>query len=504
MNSWDRDTQNGLILVPSAKDGKDEDLESHHAPREQPEDSSAYVYYSQKPGNWNKRWVTLRSDGQIYVAKKQDSKERDLTKICHLSDFDIYTPTRNQLKKIKPPKKHCMAIKSQQRSSMFLSTANFVHFFATDDKETAGQWYKVVQAWRSWYLINKVGVSPGPSAGAGPTSKPAPSVRQVSRSRAGSSVRRRPSIDADDVPLHKLISASSGDGDARPSNKTSDVVHAQLLTKRVKKPPPVSFPSHLASDGPRTSTDNPTENAGPTFAPTGLLGRTYSQRQQQQREREIEAKQKVPFTSGPSLLHGGVAAQEAGAVDGGSRPHRGTSVRGAQEPSSGLKRNPSQRQPTKPLLDFSKPAYREPPQHARKGRGIVPTQLPPGGLVNVATSPEQAINIPPATTWRRPGTNGDSQANADPFVDGPGGEEAFTGLLAKTGPSQGGRGGGRGVMTGHRGAKGPMLDISEPSHYAPGSLLAQVQSHGSSGAEAGPIIDRSKDAEMTVNVGEGV
>ena len=36
----------------------------------------------------------------------------------------------------------------------------------------------------------------------------------------------------------------------------------------------------------------------------------------------------------------------------------------------------------------------------------MPEQIPAGGLVDIATSPEVAIEIPRATTWRRPGTSG--------------------------------------------------------------------------------------------------
>src|SRR5262249_5287507 len=62
-----------------------------------------------------------------------------------------------QMKQIKPPRKICFAIKSQQKSAMFLSGANFVHFFATSDKSMASTWYEVVQQWRSWYLVNVLG-----------------------------------------------------------------------------------------------------------------------------------------------------------------------------------------------------------------------------------------------------------------------------------------------------------------------------------------------------------
>ena len=79
--------------------------------------------------------------------------------------------------------------------------------------------------------------------------------------------------------------------------------------------------------------------------------------------------------------------------------------------------------------------------------------------------------------------------------------EAFTGagLLANSGFSQGGVGRGHGVMSGNH-AKGPMLDMSDGSQFAPGSLLSKVESqHG----KDGPIIDREKKIEAKVPTGEG-
>lgn len=508
MNSWDRDTQNGLILVPSATDGNDSDLEANCVPRDQPPDTSVYLYYSQKPGSWDKRWATLRSDGQILVAKKADSKERDINKICHLSDFDIYSPTKGQMKKIRPPKKQCFAIKSQQRSSMFLSTANFVHFFATDDKQVADQWYKAVQEWRSWYLVNKVGAL---QKTVHPTSHPIQGGPRRAPSKKGSLGGRRPSIDVKN-PSHERGHSSTN----MVPGQSTQTAHARNLSRREKKPPPLSFPTTLEAEPARTSVDEARRSKEPTFAPTGLLGRTYSQRQQLQREREIAGKQETPFTSGPSLLHGGVPPSDGPPLQAAPHHDRSISIRSRHEAPSGLKRNSSQRHPSKPLLDFSSPQHQEVPQHARKGRGLTPAQLPSGGLIDVATSPEVAIAIPPASTWRRPETrdssagvpgqfrsNTMSRSQSNPFADGgSGGDEAFTGLLARAGPSQGGSGRGKGVMTGDRHASGPMLNMSEPSQYAPGSLLDRVERQ--SGTEHGPIIDREKRTEMQVDVGEGL
>jgi hypothetical protein len=160
MNSWDRDTQNALILQNSDSPNHDHDLEVRSVPREAPKDVTVNMYHSQKPGKWNKRYITLLSSGQIFMSKKSGAKpsDKDVLSLCHLTDFDIYTPTPQQLRKVlKPPKKHCYAIKSQQKTNMFLSTENFVHFFNTDNEALAETWYNAVQRWRSWYLVNRMG-----------------------------------------------------------------------------------------------------------------------------------------------------------------------------------------------------------------------------------------------------------------------------------------------------------------------------------------------------------
>ncbi|TVY37328.1 hypothetical protein LSUB1_G004752, partial [Lachnellula subtilissima] len=160
MNSWDRDTQNALLLQDSDSPNHDYDLEASAAPKEAPPDVTVYMYHSQKPHRWNKRYITLLSSGQIFVSKKPRIKtsDKDTNNICHLSDFDIYTSTPQYTRKsLKPPKKHCYAIKSQQKTTMFLSTENFVHYFSTDDSSQANIWYSAVQRWRSWYLVTRMG-----------------------------------------------------------------------------------------------------------------------------------------------------------------------------------------------------------------------------------------------------------------------------------------------------------------------------------------------------------
>ena len=397
LNSWDHDAQNTLIIVPSPTNGNDDDLDARSVPKAQPTDTSVNIYYSQKPGHWNKRWITLRSDGQVVVKKNR----RETTNICHLSDFDIYVPTPRQIaKKIKPPKKVCFAVKSQQKSSMFLSTVNFVHFFSTNDRALAASWYKVVQQWRSWYLVNKLGegqirakdtfnISMVEHQGQGLTDT---KLNEAHGHLVKSAVYQ---VDSRTPQSPRQLSGTNARSKRSDSNESSDSANVSKEFKGIstgQKParnrsaPPISFPKKLTKDA---ATGNPTTNTnGPSFvqapiakpesepfATTGLLGRTYSQRQKALASREKEANALCIPKPTP------IAVSANGDV-------------------GGLKRNSSQRQKPKPLVDLT-PQYQEPPQHSRKGRGIIPSQIPAGGLVDIATSPEIAIPIPPTKAWRR-------------------------------------------------------------------------------------------------------
>ncbi|KAK4697005.1 hypothetical protein P7C71_g1010, partial [Lecanoromycetidae sp. Uapishka_2] len=464
LNSWISDTQHHLIIIPSPTDGRDSDLELKHVSSTQPRDTSVQIYHSQKPGVWDKRWVTLRADGQVLVAKRNGG---ETSNICHLSDFDIYVPTTRQIaKKIKPPRKICFAVKSQQKSSMFMSTVNFVHFFSTSDKALGTAWYKAVQEWRSWYLVNVMGEGTG---------APHTTVDQhppgLGKSSDGAPRESR-GISTDPG---KRVTASRATVGILPRTMT---VHSQATSpmhpsrKLIKDP---------AAGAPTTRDHGPSiiqthMHSGPEpFVTTGLLGRTYTQRQKAQ----------------PSSVHRG-----------------GTD-------------HPPPIPVIKPLVDLT-PKFQDPPQFSKRGRGVTPKNIPSGGLVVAATSPEAAIPLPPTTTWQRPGTSGGNNVAPDlhrarslrkdtsgipasearPASASPNkGTLAFTGgLLAGNVRGQGGTGTGKGVMTGDREAKAPMLDIAADSKYVPGSLLERVEKH--KGA-SGPIIEREKRREVNAPVGEG-
>lgn len=484
MNSWDNDTQNTLVIIPSPTGGQDNDLDLNSVSSSQPGDTSVHIYHSQKPRHWDKRWVTLRSDGQVLIAKKNGG---EATNICHLSDFDIYIPTVSQIsKQIKPPRKVCFAVKSQQKSSMFISTEKFVHFFSTSDKALASAWYKAVQEWRSWYLVNVMGEGED-------------DPRKLNKGIAS---------DGKDLSRNALASTEvAGLINKEPTSSLEPATETfpRRPPTRGRGAPPVSYPKKLTKDPSIVQTPAAAQAPEP-FASTGLLGRTYTLRQKAQREREAS----------PPNLPPGVAPvyQE----DKGASLRRTSSQHHHQKP--------------KPLIDLT-PQYYEPPQHARKGRGVMPTAIPPEGLIEMATTPESALVIPPSTTPnRRPRTSAGgaddnihrtrtirsssnnrhpssshshSHSHSFPFSTSP--EKpvpAFIegGLLSDNLHSQGGTGTGRGIMTGLRTAREPMLDVGAESEFAKGSLLERVEREQGR-REEGLMIEREKRREVDVKVGEG-
>ncbi len=498
LNSWDNDEQNTLIIVASPTGGNDDDLDLRNVPREQPGDTSVYLHHSQMPGKWDKRWVTLRSDGQVVIAKILGGES---TNICHMSDFDIYVPTPRQMaKKIRPPKKVCFAVKSQQKSSMFMSAANFVHFFSTSEKKLAASWYKAVQEWRSWYLVNIMGEGQQQATNTGNTHTANGVQRRNSLMASLAANRVQPTAVSRQDILLASVPAIGAAGHAQSN-------HTKVRPVRDRGAPPVSFPKKLTKDaitgggttrehGPALIQSHPEQVSQPEpFEPTSLLGRTYSQRQ------KVHQPSKPPTTN-----------------------HRVPSIppsTTAMNSNSNINCTTSQHQHPKPLIDLT-PTYVKPPQHSRKGRGVIPDQRPPGGLVDIATSPEIAIPVPPTTSWRRPREESPTTRRTHTLRGGRlthlssseslhtspersayhnADAAAFTGggLLAKTTKSKGGTGTGRGVISRDRQAKGPMLDVAEPSQFAQGSLLAAIGE-----PERGVVIDREKRRTVDVMVGEGV
>ncbi|KIW59431.1 hypothetical protein PV05_03880 [Exophiala xenobiotica] len=290
MNSWANDDENCLCIVAQLECAAP-GLHETDAPRQQPLGTTVQMYYSQRPGKWEKRWLRLKEDGQITISKNENGI--DCTNICHLSDFDLYTPTPKQLKQLKPPRKMCFALKSQEKSSMFLDGANFVHFFSTKDQTTAGKWYHEVQSWRSWYLFHMIG------EGQQIREVPATGLRSANRPSTGRSSKEsssqvlrlcKPLLDAGPSKSSTEISARADRATLiRPSQ--SDVPRP-LLDFGPEKPSVNSksgSPRHSTSQGPppsaypgkmtiESSTRSHAEEN--PFTGTGLLARSASRKSQ--------------------------------------------------------------------------------------------------------------------------------------------------------------------------------------------------------------------------------
>ncbi|ROT39226.1 hypothetical protein SODALDRAFT_154939 [Sodiomyces alkalinus F11] len=161
LNSWERDSQHSLLIIPDAPTDRNADLTIELVPRSDdppPGFSNFALQHCQRPGRWNKRLVTLLNTGQVFTHKKPDAKpsDKDSTLLCNLSDFDVYQVTEeDMLNHIRPPKTHVFAVKSQQKNSVFLNTENFIHFFSTDDDAVARNVQSGIHSWRSWYLVNR-------------------------------------------------------------------------------------------------------------------------------------------------------------------------------------------------------------------------------------------------------------------------------------------------------------------------------------------------------------
>ena len=451
LNSWDRDDQNVLLILPAHSQWNSESLEFEHTLKSEPCESSATLYHSQKPRSWDKRSLTLRPDGQILIQKYADSEAKN---ICHMSDFDVYMPTPAQMKKIRPPRKYCFAIKSQQKSAMFLDTANFVHFVCTKDKNVAMEWYRSVHGWRSWYMVTSLGLGKTKSLfTTGPLGNPH-LVTQINRISAQSfsseSQQRSPANSEDRIfPNADLVSSPAAESPR------------SVLTSRTfnnRGGPPVSYPRRTTGEAERRSSKIRARSSSRTrervpsfgaepFAEGGLLGRTYTLRQQALKV-EQEEPTVVPMTS------------------------------------------------TKPLLDFN--GGKEVILGGQQGHGVTLDHVPTGGLISAAANAEKFYAPSQEIEAQVSGLNRSLSRRGRSATIRQAEESAFTGgLLSHAGEGQGGRRQGRGAQCGARDATSPLLDMSEGSTYIPGSLLSKVE-------DKVPVVQREKMYEISTRTGGGV
>ncbi|OAA58953.1 hypothetical protein SPI_06155 [Niveomyces insectorum RCEF 264] len=418
MDSWDNEADNALVVLPapdadsagssavaepvtrSKKGSKDapngtgsgigigrngdaNDLHVSSVSRSRSSPPSGFkflqMYHSQKPGRWNKRFVTLvEGTGQVVATKKADESRlaflfnsdgggsggggggggsggggssgvssnanSDVQNLCHLSDYDIYTPTEAHMRKhLKPPKMFCFAIKSQQRTTVFVNTDNYVHFFSIEDPVQARMFYDRVFAWRSWYLFNQKlsvplrGVAPAaakkkqhqqhqhqqlvqaPQSQKATTMPPSSSssvkqhALQRSYSRKSTTSGNAPVSRSANNPPNRISVAESLFGNVGNFDPTLSLgLYAKLEADRSQ--------SAMKAGAPHTTN----EKDGDTFASNGLLGSKYDERKKVEAEKQRETSQQVsatavdsreaPFTSGSSLLSRNVAPSTATAA----------------------------------------------------------------------------------------------------------------------------------------------------------------------------------------------
>ncbi|KAI0472086.1 hypothetical protein GGR56DRAFT_106332 [Xylariaceae sp. FL0804] len=315
MNSWDRDTQNQLVVTISESNDADTALGADAISKnaEAPPGFQLYMYHSNRPGKWNKRWVTLLETGQMLCSKKPNasSADKDTAGLCRLSDYDIYTPTESQMRRhIKPPKRHCFAVKSQQKTTVFMNTENYVQYFSTDDAKLAAQFQERVQGWRSWYLVDR---NPEPKKKQRKASIPkaeekapqiAPTKHVPKKSinvAALDGHRLRVSIDEAPYSIGQfepLLDMKRFD--KRLSQFGKDFLPPVPPASTMPKLNPQPAPDQAAADGKLVDIKSAKNDA---FT-GGLLGEGYEERKQLQAVTDRKSRSTdAAFTQGPSLLN---------------------------------------------------------------------------------------------------------------------------------------------------------------------------------------------------------
>ncbi|KAK0674138.1 hypothetical protein QBC41DRAFT_342545 [Cercophora samala] len=165
VGSWSPESRNTLAL---SHDGQQcdlkLDLEDAPKTREAPPGFCLQMQH-RGPKRWAKRYIILYEDGRMVASKSPNPKhgDKDVVSICHLSDYDMYNPTEATMRRhLKPPKRHCIAMKSQERINIFSNTEKYAQYLSTEDKEIARTFRSHVQAWRNWHLAKSLLKEPEP------------------------------------------------------------------------------------------------------------------------------------------------------------------------------------------------------------------------------------------------------------------------------------------------------------------------------------------------------
>ncbi|UZP43947.1 hypothetical protein NXS19_011759 [Fusarium pseudograminearum] len=450
MNSWDRDQQNSLLVVTNdISQSDDPDLDIKSVPRSPtpPPGFTLQMYHSSRPGKWNKRWITLLESGQMFASKKPDSKtsDKDSTVLCHLSDFDIYTPRESEARRhLKAPRRFCYAVKSQQKTFVFPNGENFVHFFCAEDGQLARRFLELVQRWRSWYLVNKQvdfekkdkkDKAPQISMGFGNSTSPKAMSRSKSAAAKGHSTQVsvdetpytigafQPLLDMDrfDKPLEEFGKDldNKNEPDSDPEFKTGLVRKAtckqpNALSKSKSvhnkyRSPPVDnnqfSPAGLLGQGyeeklkvaERAPVASPVTTNSAFTKGASLLGRGYEQKRKVHEKTPVDnsyISTNAAFTEGPSLLNGGMlspATPKETSTDSKSWFPVDTNQSARPSYRSKSLRDTNRRLMVEKVPDMPQPlvnltnSFPEPPRwrEKNKGHGI---KAPTGGpLISLAT-----------------------------------------------------------------------------------------------------------------------
>jgi hypothetical protein len=431
LNSWDRDTAGWLELRASETGGRDKELVLEGAPRVRPQGRTVHLYHSNKRGKWTKQYCTVLSTGIVVLTKSKPTgpirvHDKDTQQICHLSDYDVYYVTASSLKRdVRPPKKYCIAVKSQQKSTMFDKSDNFVHFFCADDRVAIEGWEDILQSWRSWHLVAEKRVhetaAPDDRTRAGKRGKPDAGKRDSVLYTLGTFEPLLGGADADPT-RHAVNPENITELLSAPHEPHKRVVpfhlrHSVLLSppgsatdsdnssSRRRHPPPVAL-NKARKASPVTS---PVEGSNDAAFTGGLLGRTYTVRKEKalkDAQADAGGGGNPDFQTGAFIAGGLLAAAGAPGVPSDARPKSSDGPRRAlttrepgrpthaRHPSTGRSRSASVARPSSshhdspfhtsgdavpavprlppgipaPLLDLT-PTFHEAPQWSKEGKG---------------------------------------------------------------------------------------------------------------------------------------
>ncbi|KAI5294883.1 hypothetical protein KEM52_002959 [Ascosphaera acerosa] len=517
VDSWEADSQSAFSIItnPSSdsmveaeKMAAQSGLEAIDAPRRQPETTTFQLHHCTKSEKWHKRYVTLRSDGKMLIAKKEHGK--DSTNVCHMSDFDIYCLRRRQGSHFRPHKKYCYAIKSQQKLSMFLSAEDYMHYFCTNDAQVANDFYAAIHAWRSWYLMQLASEERQSSSGSGESAPVTPSDHGLSpiSSPRSATARRNPAIAHQLGSLKPLISQESmdldgadpgaSDLDQRLADSSKLVSRAKTVRKfgtgRMKATAAVydDVSGAFVTARSRAATAGAASSGLPEqpFISSGLLGKQYEERQREMRAREAASGNEF---GGPAVADGpDLMASRTG--QSGTMRERGR-YRGMRE--AGPEKRAVSR--ARSVARGQAPAMRSKsvkagPRGVTEVDGVAGDQEPftrgVGAMVRTRTVNHRSQSRGPAVTRNQPlSPTNPFHSPQDMALNA-----AFDGRMPTLPVSW------REPQQTPR--NGPLINLNEQSQFAEGSLLRQYESLAA--PPHGPIIDRHVPGKtVLVKTGEG-